>query len=64
MSSVSPAARLGRRGAKVRSDHSMRIEREAARTERLADTAKKRRNGDLPPIVSKKKKGGKGKKPA
>lgn len=38
-------------GPKVRDDLSRRREREAARSERLAETAKRRASGDLPPIA-------------
>lgn len=46
-SRVSPAARQPR-GASVRSDESRRQEREAARSERLADTRRKRAAGESP----------------
>lgn len=47
LSSISPPSRQPR-GAKVRASESRRREREAARGERLAETAKKRARGELP----------------
>lgn len=47
MSPVSPPSRLPR-GAKMRDGESRRREREAARSERLADTKKKRAAGEIP----------------
>lgn len=46
-SPISPPGRQPR-GAKVRDSESRRREREAARQERLAETAKKRARGELP----------------
>jgi putative FmdB family regulatory protein len=46
LSRVSPAGRQPR-GAKVRSSESRRTEREAARTERLAETKRKRAAGEF-----------------
>lgn len=46
LSPVSPAGRQPR-GAGVRSDESRRSEREAARTERLAETKRKRAAGEI-----------------
>jgi len=46
LSGVAPASRQPR-GAAVRSDESRRREREAARSERLAETKRKRAAGDL-----------------
>lgn len=46
LSPVSPPARRPR-GARVRSDESRRGEREAARSERLAATKRKRAKGEL-----------------
>jgi putative FmdB family regulatory protein len=48
---LSPFSPPGRqpRGARVRSDESMRRERETARGERLAATRKKRAAGEIPP---------------
>jgi putative FmdB family regulatory protein len=48
LSRVSPASRQPR-GAKVRGDESRRLEREAARGERLAETRAKRAAGEAPP---------------
>jgi len=46
LSPVSPAGRQPR-GAKVRSDESRRGEREAARSERLSESKRRRAAGDL-----------------
>jgi putative FmdB family regulatory protein len=46
LSPVSPPSRQPR-GARVRSGESQRREREAARSERLADTKRKRASGEL-----------------
>ena len=56
ISMISPPGRLPR-GAGVRSDESMRREREAARSERLAKTKRKRAAGEIPPP----RRGGEGK---
>lgn len=48
LSQVSPPGRQPR-GARVRSNESMRREREAARGERLAETRRKRAAGEPPP---------------
>jgi putative FmdB family regulatory protein len=46
LSAVAPPSRQPR-GARVRSDESKRTEREAARTERLTETKRKRAAGEL-----------------
>jgi putative FmdB family regulatory protein len=51
-SSISPPGRLPR-GAGVRDSESRRREREAARSERLAETRKLREAGGVPPPRSK-----------
>jgi len=47
MSTVSPPGRLPR-GAGVRSDESRRVEREAARQDRLSESRKRRAAGEKP----------------
>ena len=54
-SAISPPGRLPR-GASVRDSESRRREREAARSERLAETRKLREAGGVPPPRSKGKK--------
>ncbi len=51
-SAISPPGRLPR-GASVRDSESRRREREAARSERLAETRKMREAGGVPPPRSK-----------
>jgi putative FmdB family regulatory protein len=53
MSSVSPPGRQPR-GAKVRSNESMRGEREAARKDRIAESRQKRARGENPHHPKKK----------
>lgn len=53
LSQVSPPGRQPR-GARVRSGESMRRETEAARSERLAETKRKRARGELPPPRKRK----------
>jgi putative FmdB family regulatory protein len=53
MSSVSPPGRQPR-GAKVRSNESMRGEREAARQDRIAESRQKRARGENPHHPKKK----------
>ena len=48
LSNVAPPRRLGR-GPGVRDAEKRRVEREAARGERLAETKKKRAAGEMPP---------------
>lgn len=48
LSQVSPMGRQPR-GASVRSGEDVRREREAARSERLAETKRKRAKGEIPP---------------
>lgn len=55
MSSVSPPGRQPR-GAKVRSNESMRSEREAARVDRIAESRQKRARGENPHPPKKKAK--------
>ena len=47
LSNVSPPGRQPR-GAAVRSDHSRRVEREAARQDRIAESRKRRAAGENP----------------
>lgn len=47
LSQVSPPRRLGR-GPRVRDAEKQRVEREAARGERLSETQKKRAAGEMP----------------
>lgn len=56
LSPISPPGRLPR-GAKVRDSEARRSEREAARKDRLAETAKFRARGEIPPPRSPAKRG-------
>lgn len=53
MSSVSPPGRQPR-GAKVRSNESMRREREAARQDRITESRQRRARGESPHLPKKK----------